>query len=121
MCGGLVQGKTRERANALVDTPIWAFHGENDSILPVQMSDDAIAAVKRSSRTAFAGDPKYSRIPEARGEDYSWAAAGVPNMEGHASWVHAYYPPGVERMRVACTLPLQLHAHCLSSCMQTAL
>ena len=27
-------------------------------------------------------------------EDYAWGAAGVPAMEGHASWVHAYYPPG---------------------------
>jgi hypothetical protein len=57
------------------------------------MSDDAVAAVTRTQRGARAGAPKYERL-HARGSDYSWAAAGVPEMGGHASWVHAYYPPG---------------------------
>ena len=58
------------------------------------MSDDAVAALNKHERSAYAGAVKYTRLDEARGSDYSWAAAGVPEMEGHASWVHAYYPPG---------------------------
>ena len=59
----------------------------------MSMSDDAIAALAKTTRTAAAGPPKFDRF-HARGSDYSWTAAGVPEMEGHASWVHAYYPPG---------------------------
>ena len=29
-------------------------------------------------------------------DSYSWGAAGVPHMEGHASWVEAYYPAGLK-------------------------
>ena len=43
------------------------------------MSDDAVAAVTRTQRGARAGAPKYERL-HARGSDYSWAAAGVPEM-----------------------------------------
>ena len=35
-----------------------------------------------------------TRIESARGSDYAWAAAEVPEMAGHASWVDAYYPAG---------------------------
>ena len=90
VCGGF-PNRPNKRADVLKSTPVWAFHGENDSILPVSMSDESVAALRKSARTA---EVKYDRIPEARGTDPSWAAAGVPDMEGHASWVHAYYPPG---------------------------
>ena len=93
VCGGLPDSPGR-RAATLADTPVWAFHGANDSILPVMMSDDSVAALKKHERTVYAGPAKYTRVDEARGSDYSWVAAGVPEMEGHASWVHAYYPPG---------------------------
>ena len=43
------------------------------------MSDDAIAALAKASRTAAAGAPKFDRF-HARGSDYSWAAAGAPEM-----------------------------------------
>ena len=62
----------------------------------VALSDDAVGALRASERTAFAGAPKYTRLDSARGSDYSWAAAGVPHMEGHASWVEAYYPAGTK-------------------------
>ena len=96
VCGGIVHTNKQRRAAALADTPVWAFHGANDSILPVDLSDDAIAALKGAARTEYAGAPKYTRVEAARGSDYSWAAAGVPHMEGHASWVEAYYPPGTK-------------------------
>ena len=96
VCGGIVQGHAPKRATVLADTPVWAFHGANDAILPVALSDDAVGALRASERTAFAGAPKYTRLDSARGSDYSWAAAGVPHMEGHASWVEAYYPAGTK-------------------------
>ena len=96
VCGGIVHGNKHKRATALADTPVWAFHGANDSILPVALSDDSIAALKATERTSYAGEPKYSRIEQARGSDYAWEAAGVPTMEGHASWVEAYYPAGTK-------------------------
>ena len=43
------------------------------------MSDDSVAAVTRTQRGARAGAPKYERL-HARGSDYSWAAAGAPEM-----------------------------------------
>ena len=89
VCGGLVGHGRQKKAAALADTPVWAFHGANDSILPVQLSDEAIDALKATTRTEYAGPPKYTRVAEAPGSDYSWAAAGVPHMEGHASWVEA--------------------------------
>ena len=96
VCGGFVHGNKAKRAAAMSDTPVWAFHGENDSILPVDLSDSSYAALQATTRTAYAGAPKYTRLEHARGSDYSWAAAGVPPMEGHASWVEAYYPPGLK-------------------------
>jgi predicted peptidase len=96
VCGGLIGGRMHKQASQLSDTPVWAFHGANDEILPVSLSDDAVAALKATERTQYAGDVKYTRIEHARGSDYAWAAAGVPHMEGHASWVDAYYPPGTK-------------------------
>ena len=79
-------------------------------ILPVSMSDQSVAALRTVERTAYAAEPKYSRIAEANGQacsphalhtlrtprtshtlvqDYAWAAAGVSTMTGHASWVPA--------------------------------
>jgi hypothetical protein len=55
------------------------------------MSDDAIAALAKASRSAAAGAPKYDRF-HARGSDYSWAAAGVPEMGGAAGGVGARLP-----------------------------
>ena len=93
VCGGLPYRNKQHAAKRLADMPVWAFHGANDSILPVEMSDESIAALRATSRTEYAGAPKLTRF-DARGSDYAWGAAGVPHMEGHASWVEAYYPPG---------------------------
>ena len=54
------------RAAALSDTPVWAFHGINDSILPVSLSDESIAALKQTTRTAYAGEPIFTRLEAAR-------------------------------------------------------
>ena len=103
VCGGIVRGKLKHAASVLADTPIWAFHGVNDQILPVQLSDESVSAVNSHAGRASgrAGEAKYTRIQEARGSDPAWAAAGVPHMEGHASWIDAYYPPGTKVNQMA--------------------
>jgi hypothetical protein len=46
-----------------------------------------LQAVREAGNTQV----KYTRIEQAASEDPSWQAAGIPEMTGHASWVHAYY------------------------------
>lgn len=91
VCGGL-RPPLALRARQLADMPIYAFHGRNDAILPVSMSDESVKACENVTRTQRAGKVKYDRIQRAAGKDYSWDAADIPHMEGHASWVNAYYP-----------------------------
>lgn len=56
-------------ANRYVGLPLWAFHGDDDRVVPVGRSREMIAAVK-----AAGGDPKYTEYP------------GV----GHDSWTRTY-------------------------------
>jgi predicted peptidase len=91
VCGGL-RPPMALRARHLANMPIYAFHGRNDEILPVSMSDESVKACENVTRTPSAGKVKYDRIQRAAGKDYSWDAADIPHMEGHASWVNAYYP-----------------------------
>lgn len=67
ICGG---GDVRQGAN-LKATPIWAVHGADDEIVPVERSRQMVDAIR-----AAGGEPKYSEL------------AGV----GHHSWQPAYEP-----------------------------
>lgn len=58
-----------EDAAKMKSVPVWAFHGADDSTVPVAGSRDMIAALK-----AAGADPKYTEYP------------GV----GHGSWGQAY-------------------------------
>ena len=91
VAGGLRRPKAG--AAALAATPIWAFHGANDVVLPVSMSDRSVEAC--NALAARAAEPaKYTRVPEAPGRDPSWGAAGIPDMPGHGGMCEvAYYPP----------------------------
>lgn len=65
VCGG-----GDETAGAqLKDMPVWAFHGDNDTAVPVDRSRRMIKAVE-----AAGGSPKYTEYP------------GM----GHHSWIPAY-------------------------------
>jgi len=68
ICGG---GDT-SKAVLLKSTPIWAFHGASDPLVPVAGSQQMIAAIKKAG-----GTPKYTEYP------------GV----GHDSWVKALREP----------------------------
>jgi predicted peptidase len=70
ICGGGDTGK----AQLLVNTPIWAFHGSNDKVVKVILSRNMINAIK-----ANGGNPKYTEYK------------GV----GHDCWINAYKEKGL--------------------------
>jgi predicted peptidase len=59
-------------ADRLVDVPVWAWHGDQDEIVPVRKSRRMIEAIHQAG-----GNPKYTEL------------AGV----GHHSWTPAYTDP----------------------------
>ncbi len=59
-------------AQQMVDTPVWAFHGDDDSVVPVERSREMIQAIKDAG-----GEPKYTEYP------------GV----NHGSWVPTFAEP----------------------------
>jgi predicted peptidase len=70
ICGG----GDETTALRLAKLPLWCFHGDADTVVPVERSRGMIAAVR-----AAGGSPKYSELP------------GV----GHDSWTPAYRDPAV--------------------------
>jgi len=70
ICGG---GDERT-APRLVDLPVWCFHGDADTVVPVERSRRMIAALE-----AAGGHPKYSELRDV----------------GHDSWTPAYRDPAV--------------------------
>ena len=68
ICGG---GDDKQ-AGRLVNLPIWAWHGDVDTAVPVSRSREMIAAIEKAG-----GHPKYTELP------------GV----GHNSWTTAYTRP----------------------------
>jgi len=70
VCGG---GDTAFAA-ALVNIPIWVFHGDADSTVPVKRSRNMVAAIAHAG-----GHPKYTEYP------------GV----GHGAWAKTYPDPEV--------------------------
>jgi len=76
ICGGIGRPRAensseqlKKTAEKIKDLPCWCFHGDADNAVPVQMSRDAIKALKDAG-----GNPKYTEYP------------GV----GHNSWDKAY-------------------------------
>ncbi len=65
ICGG----GDPAQANLLVNTPIWAFHGDADTVVSVDLTRAMIHAIKDAG-----GEPKYTEYP------------GV----GHGSWIPAF-------------------------------
>jgi predicted peptidase len=68
VCGGGDPGW----APRIKDIPVWAFHGSNDTVVPVDYTRRMIKSLR-----AAGGDPKYTEY------------AGV----GHDSWTPAYREP----------------------------
>jgi predicted peptidase len=72
ICG---RGRPAEMASALKSLPIWVFHGDADTAVPVQSSRDMVEAIKSAGSTTI----QYTEFP------------GV----GHNSWDTAYRDPKV--------------------------
>lgn len=70
ICGG----GDEATAPRLTRLPIWCFHGDADTAVPVERSRGMIAAIR-----AAGGSPRYTELP------------GV----GHDSWTPAYRDPAV--------------------------
>lgn len=65
-------GGDPKRAHAYKDLPIWAFHGDNDDVVPVTRSQEMISAV-----TGIAAESKLTVYPDS----------------GHDSWTETYDNP----------------------------
>ena len=68
ICGG----GDPTKAPLIKDVPTWVFHGAKDKTVPIQKSEEMVAALK-----AAGGDPKFTVYPEA----------------GHDSWTGTYNNP----------------------------
>jgi len=55
ICGG----GDPEKAASLAETPIWAFHGANDNVVPLTKSEQMVDAIR-----AAGGDPRLTIIPD---------------------------------------------------------
>ena len=58
----------------IAKTPVWVFHGGEDSVVRPSRSRDMVAALTKAD-----GKPRYTEYPD----------------EGHGSWVPAYRDPGL--------------------------
>jgi len=69
--------------------PVWAFHGANDVVVPVGVSDETIQALRqrRSNTNEDYPEVKYTRYEVAP------APTGWESYAGHASWKLAYEGP----------------------------
>ncbi|MDN5211253.1 peptidase [Fulvivirgaceae bacterium BMA12] len=76
ICGG---GDPKLAQN-IVDTPVWAFHGEKDRNVPVRLSRDMIKAAKEAG-----GDPLYNELAGAGHNIWNQ----VRNTPGLMDWLFA--------------------------------
>lgn len=53
-------------APAMGDLPIWAFHGEDDYVVPIVRSEEMVEAVKRAG-----GNAKLTRYPDTGHDSYT--------------------------------------------------
>ncbi len=74
ICGGdwIIGMSAAERGKKFAQLPMWIFHGAADDVVSVEVSREAVKALKEAG-----GNPKYTEYP------------GV----GHDSWTRAYRDP----------------------------
>ncbi|MGS0904100.1 chitobiase/beta-hexosaminidase C-terminal domain-containing protein [Bacillus altitudinis] len=70
-------GADPSKARILAHKPIWAFHAEDDSIIPISYARNTIQAIQKAG-----GRPIYTEYASKYGYD-------------HASWTPAYETPGL--------------------------
>lgn len=71
------------------EVPVWAFHGQNDVVVPVRVTERMIEDLRnvREKASGATGEVKFTSYPE------SPAPLGWPRYVGHASWVQAFKGP----------------------------
>ena len=72
------------QAASLDGVAVWAFHGANDAVVPVRVTDRAIEELKRARTESQQAEIKYTRYDEAP------PPVGWEGYTGHASWIPAY-------------------------------
>ena len=78
-------GGNEAHADRLVGLPIWAWHGDADTIVPVESTRRMIAAIK-----AAGGTPKYTEVKGANHDSWTAAYHGPDNL---LSWMFAQVKP----------------------------
>lgn len=69
---------------------VWLVHGANDLVVDVRRSDGLFKALRaRRASRSWAGDVRYSRLPEVP------APVGWPLYTGHAAWIPAFSDPAL--------------------------
>lgn len=71
VCGGGDESK----AALLIHTPVWAFHGARDRLVPVARSRNMIAAIR-----AAGGQPLYTEYPSVGHNAWDSAYSHTPNL-----------------------------------------
>lgn len=83
--------------------PVWAFHGGNDAVVPVSLTDKWTSLLRKGGRGQ---EVRYTRYP--------WSPpppmAEFANLHGHASYEQSYRDPNLyewllEQRCGACSLP----------------
>jgi predicted peptidase len=73
ICGGALASRGfPEKARALREVPIWAFHGANDTVVPLEESSRLVRLLE-----AIGGNVQFTVYPDA----------------GHDSWTRTYQNP----------------------------
>ena len=76
-----------ERPQRVLGTPVWAFHGRNDAVVPWYISENLVKGLRKLG--AADDDAKLTIYEEAP------TPPGWPNSEGHASTIPAYSDPAL--------------------------
>ena len=92
VCCGFIAGKEGgpippELVSALAPKPVWVFHAEDDGVIPVANSDQAVEALKAGGSTKI----KFTRYPPGTAPDTP-IPGGV--LKAHASYELAFKDPG---------------------------
>lgn len=83
ICGGADTSKI----SAIKDIPTWIIHGDKDSVVPVERSHSAVAALK-----AAGSAPKYQELP---GVDHNSWTPGYRDENGVIPWMFQQKKMGV--------------------------
>lgn len=84
ICGG---GDPRT-ASKLVDVPIWAFHGDQDQVVPEHASSEMVLAIRKAG-----GSPAYTVLPGVGHGSWPWAYG----IRGAMDWMFAQRNPDPPR------------------------